>query len=130
MSGYTDCGCPGCFDVTVSEDGEAPELCSACEEAGCGGEGDCQRDPGEDEGPPEGPSATAPAHWAPYLFNGDPSGLRDEDVALADRMVEEAGGRGPVDHRDVGFRPFPSYGLACDCYEYVFPSSEDAALSG
>ncbi len=44
-SGYTDCGCRDCFDVTVSADMRRPELCSDCEEAGCEvGEGECRRD--------------------------------------------------------------------------------------
>jgi hypothetical protein len=43
-SGYTHCGCRGCFDTTVSSDMARPELCDSCEESGCelnGGE--CQR---------------------------------------------------------------------------------------
>lgn len=56
-SGYTQCKCGGCFDVTVSDDETVPELCSCCEEAGCSGhEGDeCRRDDayGQDEEPEE-----------------------------------------------------------------------------
>lgn len=35
MSTYTFCGCYGCFDMTVSNDGRYPELCESCQEAGC-----------------------------------------------------------------------------------------------
>ena len=34
-SGYTDCACRDCFDITVSSDVSKPELCSDCAEAGC-----------------------------------------------------------------------------------------------
>lgn len=34
-SGYTNCACRDCFDVTVSSDTTKPELCSECQEAGC-----------------------------------------------------------------------------------------------
>lgn len=45
-SGYTNCACRDCFDVTVSDDMDEPELCSECEEAGCDCEGgsECCRD--------------------------------------------------------------------------------------
>lgn len=44
-SGYCDCACRDCFDVTVASDVNVPELCSLCEEAGCSADGDedCQR---------------------------------------------------------------------------------------
>jgi hypothetical protein len=35
MSGYTHCACRDCFEVTVSDNVERPELCGLCEEAGC-----------------------------------------------------------------------------------------------
>lgn len=42
QSGYTDCACGECFDITVSRDMRHPELCSLCAEAGCTGDpGDC-----------------------------------------------------------------------------------------
>jgi hypothetical protein len=34
-SGYTDCACRDCFDVTVSDDMDHPDLCNACADAGC-----------------------------------------------------------------------------------------------
>jgi len=34
-SGYTNCGCRDCFEIAVSDDIGEPELCSACEAAGC-----------------------------------------------------------------------------------------------
>lgn len=47
-SGYTHCACGDCFDVTVSADMSEPELCAACDEAGCepsapGDATECQR---------------------------------------------------------------------------------------
>jgi len=50
QSGYTNCACRDCMNVTVSSDVADPELCSECEEAGCAvGQSesdayDCQRD--------------------------------------------------------------------------------------
>jgi hypothetical protein len=45
LSGYTDCACRDCFDITVSSDINRPELCELCEEAGCEEyAGECQRD--------------------------------------------------------------------------------------
>jgi hypothetical protein len=44
-SGYTDCGCRDCFDVTVSNDMTKPDLCGLCDEAGCEpNDGECQRE--------------------------------------------------------------------------------------
>lgn len=46
MSGYTNCACRDCFDITISDDMTKPELCLDCEEAGCDcdGESECCRD--------------------------------------------------------------------------------------
>jgi hypothetical protein len=41
-SGYTDCACPDCFEIAVSDDMDHPDMCNACEEAGCDGESECQ----------------------------------------------------------------------------------------
>jgi hypothetical protein len=41
-SGYTDCKCPDCFEVAISDDENEPDFCNACEEAGCDGEGECE----------------------------------------------------------------------------------------
>ena len=35
-SGYTDCACRDCFDVTVSKNPARPELCELCHAADCG----------------------------------------------------------------------------------------------
>ncbi len=35
QSGYTPCACRDCMDTTVSSDVTKPELCEACQEAGC-----------------------------------------------------------------------------------------------
>ena len=42
-SGYTDCACRDCFDVTVSSDVSNPEMCHDCEDAGCAPDSECQR---------------------------------------------------------------------------------------
>lgn len=45
MSGYTPCACRDCFDVAVSDDMDAPDLCGDCLDAGCDEHGgsECQR---------------------------------------------------------------------------------------
>lgn len=53
-SGYTHCACRDCFEVTVSSDTDEPELCSACEDAGCEADSECCVEP-EPE-PPECPA--------------------------------------------------------------------------
>ena len=35
LSGYVYCACRDCLDITVSGGTGKPELCRACEEAGC-----------------------------------------------------------------------------------------------
>ena len=44
-SGYVQCACRDCFDVTIASDDSKPELCSDCEDAGCDCEGasECER---------------------------------------------------------------------------------------
>jgi hypothetical protein len=48
-SGYCDCACRDCFDITVSSDATKPALCGECLEAGCdaAGASDCERSPDE-----------------------------------------------------------------------------------
>jgi hypothetical protein len=50
MSGYVNCGCRDCFEITIASD-DGPALCSACEAAGCEiGDHECQCEPDlEDE---------------------------------------------------------------------------------
>lgn len=43
-SGYHDCPCRDCFEIAIGcDDNNKPDLCSACEDAGCSadGESDC-----------------------------------------------------------------------------------------
>lgn len=49
-SGYTDCACRDCFDISISSDITRPELCLLCKDAGCDatGESECERT--DDEG--------------------------------------------------------------------------------
>lgn len=56
MTGYVHCKCRDCFDIAIAGDDDADgTFCSDCEEAGCDGDGECQRedaygmDPEEDE---------------------------------------------------------------------------------
>lgn len=73
------------------------------------------------EWPFEGESFTAPACWAPYLINGDASGLEDEDLEECNRVTVGLGHC--VDAIDVGFLSHPDYGLAGDCCEYRFQTN-------
>lgn len=43
-SGYVQCACRDCFDITIaSNDPKDPNFCSECEEAGCELDKECQR---------------------------------------------------------------------------------------
>ena len=66
-------------------------------------------------------SYTAPSCWAPYLINGDASGIEDADQAEADAMVDQVGCGSPVSCEDAGFVHRPDFGkLAGDCQTYSF----------
>lgn len=41
LSGYTDCACRDCFEITISNDTSKPEMCDACKEAGCEPDKEC-----------------------------------------------------------------------------------------
>lgn len=84
-SGYTPCACRDCMDVTVSADTSAPELCSACEDAGCepypnrfemrlGDPFECQRDDAYGMEP-----ETAPAGCPEPAFHHNPTHFCDAD---------------------------------------------------
>lgn len=66
----------------------------------------------------------APSHWAPYLINGDATGLDDEDVLACDRWVASLG----IAHyhflscEDYGFTRYHDareFAMACDCQDYL-----------
>jgi hypothetical protein len=65
------------------------------------------------------------AHWASALFNGDASGLEDEDVQLMERWLDQEVGsaahHSPIDYREEGFRWNVFNGLGGDAATYVFP---------
>ncbi len=66
---------------------------------------------------------TAPSHWAPYLINGDSSGMEQDDIRQADAFVQWLGAT-PVSCEDAGFlRRHDAYfvcgTLAADCQTYV-----------
>ena len=67
-------------------------------------------------------TATGLSAWAPYLINGDASGLSPDDVAAADSFARWLGGV-PVDCQDAGFiwRPdsFRFLPLGGDCQTYT-----------
>ena len=41
-SGYSDCGCPECFEIAISDPSKSITLCWECQEAGCDTTGACQ----------------------------------------------------------------------------------------
>jgi len=47
-------------------------------------------------------SATAPSAWAPYLMNGDSSGLEPDEIAAAESFVRYLGAW-PCECEDAGF---------------------------
>jgi hypothetical protein len=75
-----------------------------------------------------------PAHWASAFFNGDLTGLDDDDAAAFERVVDGESLPDPLaiaeDDPEFGPESFfckyhdaRPYGvLACDCYDYVFPA--------
>ena len=68
------------------------------------------------------PQAIGRAIWAPYLINGDCSGLDDSDIRDADQFARYVGGY-IFDCSDESFfaRPeYPPQSLAGDCVEFHF----------
>lgn len=68
---------------------------------------------------------TAPAYWACYLFNDDPSGMEDSEIAACDAWIDHVGLGGPTGTSDESefiiwhdARQFSP--LAADCLEYTF----------
>ena len=58
-----------------------------------------------------------PSYWASYLINGDPSGLRDWDIAECDRATKGLGNCVDVSE-EQNFGRYGRYG--CDLSEYTF----------
>ena len=46
---------------------------------------------------------TAPLFWAPYLINGDSSGLETDEMQAVDAWIASIGPGAPVDVTDDGF---------------------------
>lgn len=44
MSGYVDCKCRDCFETAIASNVRKGAFCSECKDAGCDGDGECQRD--------------------------------------------------------------------------------------
>lgn len=61
-SGYTPCACRDCFETSISSNMNVPELCWACEDAGCEAraETECR---------------------SPYAYGGDPDTTDDASAA-------------------------------------------------
>jgi len=69
------------------------------------------------------------SYWASALFNGDHSGLEEEDearlTAWLNSLPEEVFGD-PIDYRYEGFRKDVFDGLGGDAYTYIFPIYEES----
>ena len=67
-------------------------------------------------------TATAPSHWAPYLVNGDDSGMESYEAREADAFAAWLGGS-IVSCEDAGFlrhHDAQQFGtLAADCQTYT-----------
>lgn len=67
---------------------------------------------------------TAPSAWAPYLINGDDSGMEDTDITAADQWIDQLGYGSPVSCEDAGFIHWHDAREVCpfaaDCQTYVF----------
>lgn len=50
-SGYHDCPCRDCFEIAIGCDDDKPDLCNACEDAGCDPDGadECSCEPDLDD---------------------------------------------------------------------------------
>lgn len=66
----------------------------------------------------------APSSWAPYLINGDASGLEDAERARADAFMAWVGAGAPVSCEDAGFvhhhDAWAFCPLSADCQVYTF----------
>lgn len=69
-------------------------------------------------------TATAPSAWAPFLLNGDASGLPEHERARADDWLLALGHGYPVACEDAGFiHVHGAYGFwpyGADCQSYSF----------
>lgn len=68
-------------------------------------------------------TATAPSHWAPYLINGDDSGLDARELLTIDAWLANSGLGMPVSCEDAGFcwhHDAMPFALAADCQTYTF----------
>jgi hypothetical protein len=65
---------------------------------------------------------TAPSHWAPYLINGDASGLDVDEQLACDAWLEAEGVRDVLDAEDAGFirwHDAAEFALAANCQTYL-----------
>jgi len=66
----------------------------------------------------------APSYWAPYLINGDSSGMEDAEVAQCDAWIDRLGYGAPVDCKDWGFGHFEGLGHDLQEYSFLIPNKE------
>lgn len=70
----------------------------------------------------------APSAWAPYLINGDASGMDDAEQAQCDAWIERIGLGAPVTCEDLGFMRAPV--LHGDLVPYAGDYTEYSFLRG
>lgn len=70
---------------------------------------------------------TLPVYWASYLFNGDASGLQDNEQAEIDAFIKREGLSWPLAlSEDSWFAHSNDAGtLACDVATYTFESPKE-----
>ena len=70
-----------------------------------------------------------PIWSASYLFNADSTGLDPEDAEMVHDWEQNFDEQLPITlnviNTELGFEPFPEFGLACDCYEVEIYSSKE-----
>lgn len=123
-SGYTPCACRDCFDIAISDDWTVPDLCWACEEAGCDSDGECVRTDFEDEEcedlvvPPAPTGAFAPVDvdqiLGAFAVRADLRESVDQLVALGD-LTSAAVAVGRLGRRALGEVADPDGALARAC---------------
>ena len=71
---------------------------------------------------------TLPEFWAPYLINGDASGMEDSEIDAVDDWInahDDIKGEclGCTDEAEFRHRHDASeWALACNCLDYTFPA--------
>ena len=70
--------------------------------------------------------------WAvSYLEYNDPSGLEEDDVKMVDKYVDDIVSKGyrlVYDGENLGFCPYPEFGLASDCVRYYLEKETNESI--